>query len=335
MLADGGYIVVVDANPDARRFVTNFLENQDVPANGASSRSEMYRYFEMTTPSLIILDLQLERDDGLDVLRELRSRSDVPVVVITKNPVEEIDRTLYLELGADDCLTKPFSLRELLARIHAILRRHKPGRTTRDRSLEDIASKVGELNDSSAPFTIQFACPSGWPNGSTRFCWRFSKSNSATRRSIRVYEVGPGTRGSIAPARVMSLRVCLRHSEPICVGFPLLIHVTAQLLSTIGETESLAMTRPINAAAVRESLQRLFRDSVGIKPLFYQFDSEPKAILAHPAVQARQMLVLASPEATVEAKEHDHDLPTIISTVTGLLMSSKSNRSSRTCRSVP
>jgi len=88
----------------------------------------MVRNFAVSDPDLVILDLRLGHEDGLDLLREIRSRSDVPIIIITGDRRDEIDRVVGLELGADDYVTKPFSLRELLARIRAVLRRREAGR---------------------------------------------------------------------------------------------------------------------------------------------------------------------------------------------------------------
>ncbi len=87
----------------------------------------MHRLLEGAEPSLIILDLRLGQDDGLDLLREIRSHSDVPVIITTGHRPDEIDRIVGLELGADDYIIKPFSLRELLARVRAVLRRSGDG----------------------------------------------------------------------------------------------------------------------------------------------------------------------------------------------------------------
>jgi len=122
-------IVVVDDDPTMRRMVTSFLQDHGVPAVAASGRQELSRCFAAGEPSLIILDLQLGQEDGLEVLREIRARSDVPVIIMTGHRREEIDRIVGLELGADDYVTKPFSLRELLARVRAVLRRQEMGRT--------------------------------------------------------------------------------------------------------------------------------------------------------------------------------------------------------------
>ena len=78
-----------------------------------------------SNPDLILLDLMLPRIDGLDVCQELRKTSQVPIIMVTARG-EEADRVIGLELGADDYLTKPFSMRELMARIKAVLRRNQP-----------------------------------------------------------------------------------------------------------------------------------------------------------------------------------------------------------------
>jgi len=131
-----GYILVVDDDPAIRRMVTNYFNDNSLPARCAASRQEMLRYLASTQPGLVILDLRLGSDDGLDILRDVRSRSDVPVIIITGHRPDEIDRVIGLELGADGYLTKPFGLRELLARTRAILRRQELGRLVREKDPE-------------------------------------------------------------------------------------------------------------------------------------------------------------------------------------------------------
>jgi two-component system, OmpR family, response regulator len=131
MLANVGHIIVVDDDTSLRHMVIRFLEEHNIPAKSASNGAELKRHFEGTQPSLIILDLRLGQDDGLDLLREIRSHSDIPVIITTGHRPDEIDRIVGLELGADDYIIKPFSLRELLARVRAVLRRQEIGRTAR------------------------------------------------------------------------------------------------------------------------------------------------------------------------------------------------------------
>src|SRR5215475_13815583 len=136
MLADSGHIVVIDDDPTLRQLIISYLDDNNVPTRSASSRAEFNRLFAGLLPSLIILDLRLGQDDGMDLLREIRAQSDVPVIITTGHRPDEIDRIVGLELGADDYIVKPFSLRELLARVRAILRRQEMGRAARARDPE-------------------------------------------------------------------------------------------------------------------------------------------------------------------------------------------------------
>jgi DNA-binding response OmpR family regulator len=144
-----GHILVVDDDAMVRQTITTFLEEQNVPANSVSCRQDLNSHLEKAHPSLILLDLRLGREDGLDVLKEIRSHSNIPIIIImTGHSREEVDRVVGLELGADDYLAKPFSLRELLARVRAVLRRHERGRATRARDPEGAGTGLtaGRLN---------------------------------------------------------------------------------------------------------------------------------------------------------------------------------------------
>jgi DNA-binding response OmpR family regulator len=118
-------ILIVDDDPGLRETVFSYLEENNIYAISAAGRQEMTRHVADSEPSLVILDLRLGKEDGLDLLREIRSHSDVPVIITTGDRHDEIDRVVGLELGADDYLTEPFGLRELLARIRAVLRRRE------------------------------------------------------------------------------------------------------------------------------------------------------------------------------------------------------------------
>lgn len=138
-----GPILVVDDDPATRRMLASYFEEHDMPASAAAGRKELTRQLQADEPSLIILDLRLGQDDGLDLLREIRSNSDVPVIITTGHRLDEIDRVVGLELGADDYVTKPFGLRELLARVRAVLRRHELGRLARAREPQRGGYKFG------------------------------------------------------------------------------------------------------------------------------------------------------------------------------------------------
>jgi two-component system, OmpR family, response regulator len=116
-------VLVVDDDPTIQTMILDYFTDNNIRTLLASGREEMLRQLGAQEVNVVILDLRLGVQDGLDVLRELRSRSDVPVIIITGHRRDEIDRVVGLELGADDYVTKPFNLRELLARVRAILRR--------------------------------------------------------------------------------------------------------------------------------------------------------------------------------------------------------------------
>src|SRR3984957_7043093 len=116
-------VLVVDDDPTLQTMIFDYFVDNNIQTLLASGRNEMLPQLSAQEVNVVILDLRLGLDDGLDVLRELRSSSDVPVIVITGHRRDEIDRVVGLELGADDYVTKPFNLRELLARVRAIIRR--------------------------------------------------------------------------------------------------------------------------------------------------------------------------------------------------------------------
>ncbi len=122
-------VLVVDDDSVSRHAAVKYLESCNVHAKSAAGRLEMVSQFAKAEPDLVVLDLRPGQGGGLDLLRELRSLSNVPLIVTTGQRADETDRVIALELGADDCLTKPFELRELLARVRAVLRRSKTPRS--------------------------------------------------------------------------------------------------------------------------------------------------------------------------------------------------------------
>jgi DNA-binding response OmpR family regulator len=129
-------VLVVEDDPALQRMILNYFEENNIRTLVASGRDEMLRQLGDTDVSLVILDLRLGQEDGLDLLREVRSSSDVPIIIITGHRRDDIDRVVGLELGADDYLAKPFNLRELLARVRAVLRRFDSGRAAPARDPE-------------------------------------------------------------------------------------------------------------------------------------------------------------------------------------------------------
>ncbi len=115
-------ILIVDDEPKIVKLARDYLERGGFRVTTAADGPAALAVARGDRPDLVVLDLNLPGMDGLDVCRELRRRSDVPIIMLTAR-VEETDRLIGLELGADDYIVKPFSPRELVARVRAVLRR--------------------------------------------------------------------------------------------------------------------------------------------------------------------------------------------------------------------
>ena len=116
------HILIVDDDAEIRLLLSRYLEKNGLQASTVPDGRAMWRALDEISFDLIVLDLMLPGDDGLTLCRKLRARSDIPIIMLTARG-EETDRIVGLEMGADDYLAKPFSARELLARIKVILRR--------------------------------------------------------------------------------------------------------------------------------------------------------------------------------------------------------------------
>ena len=115
-------IMLVEDETSIREIMAEFLAEEGFEILQAADGLEALEVFRENQPDLIILDLMLPKLDGLEVCKAIRQKSNVPIIMVTARD-EEIDKLLGLELGADDYITKPFSLREMKARIKAVLRR--------------------------------------------------------------------------------------------------------------------------------------------------------------------------------------------------------------------
>jgi DNA-binding response OmpR family regulator len=115
-------VLVVDDEPKIREVVSSYLDKAGFEPLAAGTGAEALEIFEKSAPALVILDLMLPDLPGEDVCRRLRSRSRVPIIMLTAKAAED-DSVRGLSLGADDYVTKPFSPRELMARVEAVLRR--------------------------------------------------------------------------------------------------------------------------------------------------------------------------------------------------------------------
>jgi two-component system phosphate regulon response regulator OmpR len=115
-------ILVVDDDPGMRTLLEAYLGDSGFIVETAENGAVMWRVLEKGMPDAIVLDLMMPGEDGLSLARRLRSQSNVPILMLSARG-EEVDRVVGLEMGADDYLAKPFSPRELLARLRALLRR--------------------------------------------------------------------------------------------------------------------------------------------------------------------------------------------------------------------
>jgi two-component system phosphate regulon response regulator OmpR len=118
-------VLVVDDDPELRKLLSAYLTDVGYAVDLAADGEQMRRAIERAAPDVIVMDLMLPGTDGLALTREVRAASNVPILMLSARG-EEIDRVVGLEVGADDYLAKPFSPRELLARLRALLRRSQP-----------------------------------------------------------------------------------------------------------------------------------------------------------------------------------------------------------------
>jgi two-component system alkaline phosphatase synthesis response regulator PhoP len=119
-------VLVVEDEPQIAQIVRDYLQHAGFAVVTTGDGVEALRLTRERSPDLVVLDLGLPHLDGLDVARRLRRDTDIPIIMLTAR-VEESDRLIGLEVGADDYVTKPFSPRELVARVRAVLRRVEPG----------------------------------------------------------------------------------------------------------------------------------------------------------------------------------------------------------------
>jgi DNA-binding response OmpR family regulator len=125
----GRRVLVVDDEPMVRDVLERYLRLEGFEVATAEDGQEALERFAEDRPHLVLLDLMLPRIDGLEVFRRMRAASPIPVIMLTARG-EETDRVVGLELGADDYVTKPFSPREVIARVRAVLRRAEGGSGT-------------------------------------------------------------------------------------------------------------------------------------------------------------------------------------------------------------
>jgi DNA-binding response OmpR family regulator len=133
-------ILVVDDEPSIREVVSIYLERAGYQVVVADDGQAALEALEKQPPDLVVLDLMLPEVDGLEITRRLRAKGDIPIIMLTARR-EETDRILGLEMGADDYVVKPFSPRELVSRVKAVLRRSRGSMLTED----DLALAFDDL----------------------------------------------------------------------------------------------------------------------------------------------------------------------------------------------
>lgn len=138
-------ILLVDDEEKVLDFMSAFLQNEGFEVTTAQSGSEALNKIKSVNPSLVVLDWMMPNMNGLDVCREIRKSSKVGIIMVTAKS-DEMDKVVGLEVGADDYITKPFSLRELLARIRSVLRRIGDNPASTDETLvrDEITISVSQ-----------------------------------------------------------------------------------------------------------------------------------------------------------------------------------------------
>ena len=141
------HVLAVDDDAAVRDLIGEYLRENELRVTCVASGKELADVMARETVDLVVLDVRLPGEDGMQIARKLREKSEIPILMLTGR-AEEADRVMGLELGADDYLTKPFSPRELLARIRALLRRARAQATVADAIAAVRAYRFGgwELN---------------------------------------------------------------------------------------------------------------------------------------------------------------------------------------------
>src|SRR5882757_808274 len=134
------HIVIVDDEAPAREMVGDYLKMHGFTVTLCDGGKSLREAIESAVPDLVVLDLNMPEEDGLSIIRDLKSRTNVPVIMLTAT-ASPIDRVVGLELGADDYIAKPCELRELMARIRSVLRRSSPVRAATPEAAAAKAAK--------------------------------------------------------------------------------------------------------------------------------------------------------------------------------------------------
>src|SRR6266481_7981444 len=121
------HVLAIDDDPAIRELIAEYLGDNDLRVTAVATGADMQKVLAEHAVDVIVLDLRLAGEDGMQHAKKLRETSEIPIIIVSGRH-DEADRVMGLELGADDYLTKPFSPRELLARVRAVLRRYQAAR---------------------------------------------------------------------------------------------------------------------------------------------------------------------------------------------------------------
>jgi len=178
------HILIVDDDAEIRALLRDYLKRNGMRAEAVADGRAMREALAASRFDLVILDLMLPGEDGLALCRNLRARSNLPVIMLTARG-EETDRIVGLEMGADDYLPKPFNPRELLARIHAVLRRVRAlpeNSTLTEAKLVRFAGWTLDLNSHQLTSAAGVVVPLS--HGRIGCCACFSNTRTACCRAI-------------------------------------------------------------------------------------------------------------------------------------------------------
>src|SRR3954452_13160663 len=142
-MSQSPHIIIVDDEAPAREMVGEYLKMHGFTVTLCDGGKTLRTAIDASVPDLVVLDLNMPEEDGLSIIRDLKGRTNVPVIMLTAT-ASPIDRVVGLELGADDYVAKPCELRELMARIRSVLRRSAPVRQTQPASAEAAPAKGGK-----------------------------------------------------------------------------------------------------------------------------------------------------------------------------------------------
>src|SRR5262249_19829679 len=127
------HVLVIDDDVTMRHVIVEYLTPRAFKVTAVADSKQFNRVLSCESVDLVVVDLDLRREAGLEIVRNMATKSEVPIIIISGDRLEESDKVVALELGATDFIAKPFGMREFLARIHVALRGRRTGPRTKDR----------------------------------------------------------------------------------------------------------------------------------------------------------------------------------------------------------